>query len=360
MRNGATSPPDAAAARRRPRTRQAATALVIAVDIDRGRRGRLQPRGAARRVGRGRLRAGARTRWSSRTTTGTAIGYAHFRGGDLLAVVDPTREGEGAGTALLEWAERRGRERGVKHAAPGRRRPRRQRPRAAARPPAGSTSRSYWRMERDSRAGDDGAARPARRRGRGRARRCTRSTRPRSRASAATGRSAEDAWTQREFGAHGFDAALGRVAERDGAPVGFALARRWEDGHRLRPAARRPPGRTPAAGLGGTLLTGVFAAARAAGRRQVQLNVASDNPERRAPVRARGDVSTLARRRVPEAAARLGAAMGAIPINIADHVGRTPMVQLTRLSPARRRRRSSASSRCSTPAARSRTASAWP
>ena len=25
--------------------------------------------------------------------------------------------------------------------------------------------------------------------------------------------------------------------------------------------------------------------------------------------------------------------MGAIPINIADHVGRTPMVQLTRLSP---------------------------
>ncbi len=40
------------------------------------------------------------------------IGFAHFRSGDLVVAVDPEREGEGAGTALLEWAERRGRERG--------------------------------------------------------------------------------------------------------------------------------------------------------------------------------------------------------------------------------------------------------
>src|ERR1700709_2388857 len=45
---------------------------------------------------------------------GTPIGSAHFRGTDVLVSVDPRRRGEGAGTALLQWAERRGRERGAK------------------------------------------------------------------------------------------------------------------------------------------------------------------------------------------------------------------------------------------------------
>ena len=58
---------------------------------------------------------------------------------------------------------------------------------------------------------------------------------------------AQDAWIQREFNAHGFDAALGRVAEHDGAPVGFALARRWEDGIVYVPLLAVHPGRTPAA-----------------------------------------------------------------------------------------------------------------
>ena len=52
------------------------------------------------------------------------------------------------------------------------------------------------------------------------------------------------------------------------------------------------------------------------------------------------------------------AVMAPIPINIADWVGRTPMVQLTRLLPDAPASSSSRSSRCSTPAARSRTASA--
>ena len=89
---------------------------------------------------------------------------------------------------------------------------------------------------------------------------------------------AEDAWTRREFGAHGFDAALGRVAEHDAAPVGFALARRWEDGVVYVPLLAVHPD-AAGRGLGGKLLTGVFAAAARAGRRQVQLNVASDNPD---------------------------------------------------------------------------------
>src|SRR4051812_1649693 len=45
---------------------------------------------------------------------GTPIASAHFRGTDVLASVDPRRLGEGAGTALLEWAERRGSERGAR------------------------------------------------------------------------------------------------------------------------------------------------------------------------------------------------------------------------------------------------------
>ena len=87
----------------------------------------------------------------------------------------------------------------------------------------------------------------------------------------------EEVWTQREFRAHGFDDTLGRVAERDGAPVGFALARRWEDGVIYVPLLAVHPD-AAGRGLGGTLLQGVFAAAGAAGRRQVQLNVAADNP----------------------------------------------------------------------------------
>ena len=89
---------------------------------------------------------------------------------------------------------------------------------------------------------------------------------------------AEDAWIQRVFGAHGFDATLGRVAERDGVPVGFALARRWEDGVVYVPLLAVHPD-AAGRGLGGKLLSGVCAAAGAAGWRQVQLNVASDNPD---------------------------------------------------------------------------------
>jgi ribosomal protein S18 acetylase RimI-like enzyme len=206
---------------------------------------------------------------------GTPIAYAHFRGGDLLAVVDPKREGEGAGTALLEWAERRGREKGLKKLR-----------QAVGHLGASSFAllqangwhyeRSFWRMERDSRPGDEEP--------------------PGLRAVTAADATAlwviheaafsrvggytpmaEDAWIQREFSSHNFDAALGRVAERDGAPVGFALARRWEQDTVYVPLLAVHPEHA-GRGLGGSLLTGVFAAVARAGLRQVQLNVAADNP----------------------------------------------------------------------------------
>jgi mycothiol synthase len=206
---------------------------------------------------------------------GTPVGYAHFRGSDLLAVVDPRREGEGTGTALLEWAERRGRERGLKtlRQAVG---DRGARARALLESAGWTPVRSFWRMERDVGADD---AEPAGLRA------VTAEDAPALHVlhEAAFSRVggytpvAEEVWTQREFGAHGFDLELGRVAERDGRPVGFALARRWEDDVVYVPLLAVHP-EAAGRGLGGALLRGVFAAAAAAGLRQVQLNVAADNP----------------------------------------------------------------------------------
>src|ERR1700754_2099836 len=45
---------------------------------------------------------------------GTIVACAHFRGGDLFGQVDPRRRGEGFGTAILEWAHVRARERGLR------------------------------------------------------------------------------------------------------------------------------------------------------------------------------------------------------------------------------------------------------
>ncbi len=87
----------------------------------------------------------------------------------------------------------------------------------------------------------------------------------------------EAAWTQREFRAPATDLALSRVAERDHAPAGFALAQRWADGIVYVALLAVHPD-AAGQGLGGELLRGVFAAAAAAGQRQVQLNVAADNP----------------------------------------------------------------------------------
>jgi ribosomal protein S18 acetylase RimI-like enzyme len=206
---------------------------------------------------------------------GTPIAYAHFRGGDLLAVVDPRREGEGAGTMLLEWAERRGREKGLERLR-----------QAVGHRGASSVAlleaagwhyeRSFWRMERDTRPDDEEPP----------------GLRPVTAADAAAlyviheaafsrvggyTPMREDTWIQREFNAHGFDASLGRVAEHEGAPIGFALSRRWEHDTIYVPLLAVQPDHA-GRGLGGALLTGVFAAAARAGLRQVQLNVAADNP----------------------------------------------------------------------------------
>jgi mycothiol synthase len=207
---------------------------------------------------------------------GTIVGCAHFRGRDLLGQVDPRRQGEGVGTAILAWAHARASERGatlVRQGVGDRG--------AAARALLDAHGyervRSFWRMERDCVPGETAdeqglrAAKPA--------------DAPRLHAIATLAfagdatyeRKSEEQWTRREFHGHDVDHALSRVAVGTEGPVGFALARRWEPDMLYVPLLAVHPD-AQGHGLGTRLLRSVFAAAAAAGRRPVRLNVAADNP----------------------------------------------------------------------------------
>jgi mycothiol synthase len=206
---------------------------------------------------------------------GAIVGCAHFRGQDLLGQVDPARQGEGFGTAILDWAERRAKERGASLVRQG----------VGDRGAAGRALleargyepvRSFWRMERASVAGetaDEAGLRAARAEDAPRLHAIT------NLAFAGDGSyepKTLDVWTRREFNGHDVDHALSRVAVQ-GEPVGFALARRWERDTIYVPLlAVRPDAQGQ--GIGARLLRSVFAAAAAAGQREVRLNVASDNP----------------------------------------------------------------------------------
>jgi ribosomal protein S18 acetylase RimI-like enzyme len=201
-----------------------------------------------------------------------AVGYAHFRGHDVMVCVDPEREGQGAGTMLHGWAQARARERGMStlrqmigdRGDSGR---------AFLHARGYERTRSYWRMERDVAPAEPSlrAFQPADAPALHAIREAAFSRNPDY--EPATG----PEWFARELEVQSFDPALTRVATHEGEPVGFATVRRWEDGVAyLSTLAVRPDawGR----GLGSTLLQSVFSAAGAAGRRQVHLNVASDNP----------------------------------------------------------------------------------
>jgi mycothiol synthase len=200
------------------------------------------------------------------------IGYAHFRGGDLLAVVDPQREGEGAGTALLEWAEKRARQRGETKLRQGVG-DQGASSRALLEAHGYTVERSYYRLERDVDPADEEppGLRPM-----------TAEDAPAMYAlhEAAFGprpdytHRPEEVWTQREFGVHSLALDLSRVTE-DGH--GFALSRRWEENTAYVALIGVHPDHQ-GKGLGGLLLRGVFGAAARAGIAKVFLNVASDNP----------------------------------------------------------------------------------
>jgi mycothiol synthase len=201
----------------------------------------------------------------------TIVGCAHFRGSDVLAQVDPNREGEGFGTALLTWSERRASQRGATkvrqavgdrgHAA-----------RALLEAHGYAKTRSFWRMERasttDEATADETGLRPV-----------DLADAPTLyditiRAFAHDGGyeiKPQDEWTRREFNGHGVDHALSRTAGNRG----YALVRRWDEDTLYIPLLAVHPDHQ-GRGLGGRLLRSVFAAARG---RRVTLNVASDNPD---------------------------------------------------------------------------------
>jgi mycothiol synthase len=232
---------------------------------------------------------------------GALVGYGALRGRHAMGVVHPERVGEGIGSALLDWCEANGRyaqEVGERNT----------RAKALFESRGYVQVRSYWRMERELR-GDaepepppgvslraldlpaDGDALYAI-------------------SEAAFSANADyEAETREAFGdehlrGHDLDPALGRVAERAGAPASFALVRRWDGGVAyVDLLAVRPE--AAGGGIGGTLLRAVFAAAARAGLASVQLGVASDNPQatrlyERAGMRRRWRVDAYERRRLPD------------------------------------------------------------
>jgi ribosomal protein S18 acetylase RimI-like enzyme len=205
---------------------------------------------------------------------GRLVGHAAFRRSKVVAVIDPEREGEGFGTALLDWCEAHSRAAGYPkyEQAIGEGNVR---GRELLLSRGYERVRSYWRMDRPV---DDHPEGPA--------------LRPPALpadadrlftvSEAAFSRNADyepstpARFAEHHLGAHDLDLALCRVAERDGEIAGLALVCRWPDGIAyIDLLAVDPPvwGR----GIGTALLHGVFAAAAAAGLRRVQLGVASDN-----------------------------------------------------------------------------------
>jgi ribosomal protein S18 acetylase RimI-like enzyme len=200
---------------------------------------------------------------------GAIVGFAHFRGSDVLGQVDPRREGEGFGTALLEWSERRAKERGATKVRQGVG-DRGATSRALLVAHGYEKERSFWRMIRPTRP-DETADETG-------LRAITQADAPTLHA--ITNRAfagdtsyepkSEDEWTRREFNGHDVDHSLSRTAPGQG----YALVRVWGPDTLYVPLLAVDPAHQ-GKGLGKRLLSAVFANA---GGRTVTLNVASDNP----------------------------------------------------------------------------------
>jgi mycothiol synthase len=213
---------------------------------------------------------------------GRIVAYAIVRRRGALAVVAPDHEGQGIGSRLLEWAEKRGRETGSEL----------HRQWVAAANASARTlligagyrvARSYRRMVRSLDEVSPAPALPA-----------GVSLRPVDLAHDAASLHALgdasfagtpdyqpeslDEFTEEHLQAHDFDAGLSSVAERDGRIIAFLLARRWRDESvgfvdllAVDPGERGQ-------GLGTALLSSAFVGFAEVGLREAQLGVASDNP----------------------------------------------------------------------------------
>ena len=214
---------------------------------------------------------------------GRIVGYAAMtRPVTVIVVVAPDHEGRGIGSRLRHWAEERDRARGSSHhrqwIAAGNRRGRALLLAAGYRP-----ERSYWRLGRMLDDIEERGSPPA-----------GISLRPVDiDEDAAALHALNDVsfkaspdYQPYSFGgfyeehlrAHDLDRELSYVAERDGQPIGFLLARRWRQQNVgfIDLLGVHPDHRTQ--GLGTAMLQTAFARFAAAGLREAQLGVASDNP----------------------------------------------------------------------------------
>jgi ribosomal protein S18 acetylase RimI-like enzyme len=213
---------------------------------------------------------------------GRLVGYAIVRRSESLVVVAPDREGRGLGRGLLTWAERREAERGREHhrqrIAAGNDRARELLQAAGYRP-----RRRYWRMLRRL---DEPVHPPLPPDGtllRGLDVDADLTALHELDALSFSAGADYEPETLAQFqaehlGAHDLDPELSRVAEGETGIVGFLLARRWReesvgfiDVLAVHPAHHRR-------GIATAMLTSAFAAFAAAGLREGQLGVASDNP----------------------------------------------------------------------------------
>lgn len=207
---------------------------------------------------------------------GRLVGYAIARRPGTFAVVSPDHERRGIGSLLLDWTRANDRAR-------GRRRHRQWVASGNAHASELLTSagylavRSYWRMTRRLTGEDpDGAFRSLD------VDRDAIAVYECSEASFAAVADYEpeslQEFTEEHLGAHDLAPQLSLIAEQDGRVTGFLLARRWpdDDAGYIDVLAVHPDRQRR--GLGGALLRAAFARFAAAGLREAELGVASDNP----------------------------------------------------------------------------------
>ena len=215
------------------------------------------------------------------TESGAVVGYAILHRPGAMGFVSPEHEGQGIGTQLVTWAQRRERELGRAHhgqAAPASN----ARARELFQTFGYAYERSYSRMVRTL---DGSEVEPAH------AGLMLRAVVPDQDASAVYAvnelsfaanpdylSESQEEFVGEHLRAHDHAPELSLVAHEGDTMVGFLLARRWPqervgfiDLLAVHPQARRR-------GLGSTLLRTAFARFAAAGLREAQLGVASDNP----------------------------------------------------------------------------------
>lgn len=213
---------------------------------------------------------------------GQLVAYVAVRRHGTLAAVAPDHEGYGIGTRLLDWAERRERERGH---------PLHRQWAGAANASARTLltragyarARSYWRLARPFDGVEAVSPAPA-----GMLLRPLDVARDGERLHAlseASFASAPDyapesleVFRRQHLQGHDFDAGLSVVAEYNNEIVAFLLARRREEEGTGYVALLAVQPEHQRRGIGTALLQSVFAGFAAEGLRQAQLMVASDNP----------------------------------------------------------------------------------